>query len=81
MKQHPGVAQLSLDELWDKVGPEGEAFSNRVLAIITWTIYLLIHHPIVSCFADLLLLFASNYLCHNRRFYYLCLYQVADSLD
>ena len=29
--QHPGDAQLSLDELRDMVGREGEAFSNRVL--------------------------------------------------
>ncbi len=33
VKQHPGDAQLSLDELWDMVGWEGEAFLNRVLAI------------------------------------------------
>ena len=31
MKQHPGDAQLSLDELRDMVGRQGEAFSNRVL--------------------------------------------------
>ena len=29
--QHPGDAQLSLDELRDMVGRQGEAFSNRVL--------------------------------------------------
>ena len=29
--QHPGDAQLSVDELRDMVGREGEAFSNRVL--------------------------------------------------
>ncbi len=34
VKQHPGDAQLSLDELRDMVGREGEAFSKRVLAII-----------------------------------------------
>ena len=31
MQQHPGDAQLSVDELRDMVGREGEAFSNRVL--------------------------------------------------
>ena len=31
VKQHPGDAQLSLDELRDMVGREGESFSNRVL--------------------------------------------------
>ena len=31
VRQHPGDAQLSLDELRDMVGREGEAFSNRVL--------------------------------------------------
>ena len=31
MRQHPGDAQLSLDELRDMVGREGEVFSNRVL--------------------------------------------------
>ena len=31
VKQHPGDAQLSLDELRDMVGREGETFSNRVL--------------------------------------------------
>ena len=31
VKQHPGDAQLSLDELRDMVGRQGEAFSNRVL--------------------------------------------------
>ena len=31
IKQHPGDAQLSLDELRDMVGREGETFSNRVL--------------------------------------------------
>ncbi len=33
VKQHPGDAQLPLDELWDMVELEGEAFSNRMLAI------------------------------------------------
>ncbi len=33
VKQHPGDAQLPLDELRDMVGLEGEAFSNRMLAI------------------------------------------------
>ncbi len=33
MKQHPGDAQLPLDELRDMVGLEGEAFSNRMPAI------------------------------------------------
>ena len=31
VRQHPGDAQLSVDELRDMVGREGEAFSNRVL--------------------------------------------------
>ena len=31
IRQHPGDAQLSLDELQDMVGREGEAFSNCVL--------------------------------------------------
>ena len=31
MKQHPGDAQLSLDELRDMVGRQGETFSSRVL--------------------------------------------------
>ena len=31
VRQHPGDAQLSLGELRDMVGREGEAFSNRVL--------------------------------------------------
>ena len=31
VRQHPGDAQLSLDELRDMVGRQGEAFSNRVL--------------------------------------------------
>ena len=31
IKQHPGDAQLTVDELRDMVGREGEAFSNRVL--------------------------------------------------
>ena len=31
IRQHPGDAQLSLDELRDMVGRQGEAFSNRVL--------------------------------------------------
>ena len=31
VRQHLGDAQLSLDELRDMVGREGEAFSNRVL--------------------------------------------------
>ena len=31
VKQHPSDAQLSLDELRDMVGRQGEAFSNRVL--------------------------------------------------
>ena len=31
VQQHPGDAQLSVDELRDMVGREGEAFSNRVL--------------------------------------------------
>ena len=31
VKQHPGDAQLSLDELRDMVGRQGEAFSSRVL--------------------------------------------------
>ena len=31
VRQHPSDAQLSLDELRDMVGREGEAFSNRVL--------------------------------------------------
>ena len=31
VKQHPGDVQLSLDELRDMVGRQGEAFSNRVL--------------------------------------------------
>ena len=31
VRQHPGDAQLSLDELRDMVGRGGEAFSNRVL--------------------------------------------------
>ena len=31
IRQHPGDAQLSLDELRDMVGREGEVFSNRVL--------------------------------------------------
>ena len=30
VKQHPGDAQLSLDELRDMVGREGQTFSNRV---------------------------------------------------
>ncbi len=34
MKQHPGDAQLPLDELRDMVELEGEAFSNRMLAIL-----------------------------------------------
>jgi hypothetical protein len=31
IRQHPGDAQLSLDELRDMVGRQGEAFSNRVM--------------------------------------------------
>ena len=31
IRQHPGDAQLSLDELRDMIGRQGEAFSNRVL--------------------------------------------------
>ena len=31
VRLHPGDAQLSLDELRDMVGRQGEAFSNRVL--------------------------------------------------
>ena len=31
MKQHPGDAQLSLDELRDMVGRQRETFSSRVL--------------------------------------------------
>ena len=31
VRQHPGDGQLSLDELWDMVGRQGEAFSSRVL--------------------------------------------------
>ncbi len=31
VRQHPGDAQLSVDELRDMVGREGESFSNRVL--------------------------------------------------
>ena len=31
VQQHPGDAQLTVDELQDMVGREGEAFSNRVL--------------------------------------------------
>ena len=31
IRQHPGDAQLSLDELRDMVGRQGEAFSSRVL--------------------------------------------------
>lgn len=31
VKQHPGDAQLSLDELRDMVGREGETFSSRVM--------------------------------------------------
>ena len=31
VKQHPGDAQLSLDELRDMVGRQGESFCNRVL--------------------------------------------------
>ena len=31
IRQHPGDAQLSLDELRDMVGREGEIFSKRVL--------------------------------------------------
>lgn len=31
IKQHPGDAQLTVDELRHMVGREGEAFSNRVL--------------------------------------------------
>ena len=31
VKQHPGDSQLSLDELRDMAGREGEAFCNRVL--------------------------------------------------
>ena len=31
VKQHPGDAQLSLDELRDMVGRQGETFSSRVL--------------------------------------------------
>ena len=33
VKQHPGDAQLSLDELRDMVGREGETFSNRVSTV------------------------------------------------
>ena len=33
VKQHPGDAQLSLDELRDMVGREGQTFSNRVSSI------------------------------------------------
>ncbi len=33
VKQHPGDAQLPLDELRDMVEMEGEVFSNRMLAI------------------------------------------------
>ncbi len=44
--QHPGDAQLSQDELRDMVGWEGDAFSNRVLAILHSTItYLLDYIP------------------------------------
>ena len=31
IRQHPGDAQLTVNELRDMVGREGEAFSNRVL--------------------------------------------------
>ena len=31
VRQHPGDGQLSLDELQDMVGRQGEAFSSRVL--------------------------------------------------
>ena len=31
IRQHPGDTQLTVDELCDKVGQEGEIFSNRVL--------------------------------------------------
>ena len=33
IKQHPGDAQLSLDELRDMVGNEGQTFSNRVSTV------------------------------------------------
>ena len=33
VKQHPGDAQLSLDELQDMVGREGQTFSNRVSTV------------------------------------------------
>ena len=33
IKQHPGDAQLSLDELRDMVGREGQTFSNRVSTV------------------------------------------------
>ena len=33
VKQHPGDAQLSLDELRDMVGREGQTFSNRVSTV------------------------------------------------
>ena len=33
VKQHPGDAQLSLDELQDMVGREGLTFSNRVSTV------------------------------------------------
>ena len=33
VKQHPGDAQLSLDELREMVGREGETFSNRVSTV------------------------------------------------
>ena len=35
IRQHPGDAQLTVDELRDMVGREGEAFSNRVLHYAT----------------------------------------------
>ena len=37
VKQHPGDAQLSLDELRDMVGREGQTFSNRVSTVLEST--------------------------------------------
>ena len=33
VKEHPGDAQLSLDELRDMVGRQGQTFSNRVSTV------------------------------------------------
>ena len=51
VKQHPGDAQLSLDELRDMVGREGQTFSNHVSTVsesaacavkgyCSWSVYL-----------------------------------------